>query len=214
MDKERNTERKFTQELDKMLAGEEPGPSSTIDEDYQTAIGFARRLIELRAEPSPAFESQLKERLLLKLSRREQETEAPVQAKRSWLWEGVRRLVPESMVLRAAAITSLVAIMTAGTLWGLGMFTQSQTPSLKPPLPPPQPPVTVEITTIRTTSPVDGEVECVRTETVEVMPAPSPGTAGPPVIYNCEETTWNFPSYHKKSNMEQQESIEYDYYRR
>ena len=218
MEKEENTERNFSQELDKMLAGEEPCPGAAPDEDYQSAISFAGRLVDSRPEPSPAFKSQLKERLLLKLSQHGVET--PEEAKWSRILEGVKRLVPERVILRAAAITSLVAIWAIGILWGAGVFSQPQTTSFqpqtisfRPPLSLPQPPVTVEITTIRSTCPAGGEANCSISETVELAPAPSPGASGPPVLYSWEETTWNFPSHHIKP-MEQRESIEYDYYRR
>ena len=211
MDKEENIKRKFSQELDKMLAGEEPVPDEAPGEDYHSVISFAGRLVGLRPKPSPAFRSQLKERLLLKLNQQEMET--PQEAKWSRILEGVKRLVPERVALRAAAITSLVAIWAIGVLWGAGVFSQPQAVSFRPPLPPPEPPVTVEITTIRSTCPAGGEANCSISETVEIAPAPSPGAPVPPVLYSWEETTWNFPSHHLKP-IEQRESIEYDYYRR
>ena len=212
MDKEENIKRKFSQELDKMLAGEEPGLGEAPDEDYQSVISFAGRLVGLRPEPSPAFKDQLKERLLFKLS--QQEVETSEEAKWSRILEGVKRLVPERVILRAAAITSMFAIWAIGVLWGAGVFSQPQTISFQPPLPPPEPPVTVEITTIRSTCLAGGEAKCSISETVEVIPAPSPGAYGSPMLYSWEETTWNSASHHTKPGMEQRESIEYDYYRR
>ena len=80
MGKGTNEEREFSENIDSLLAGEEVEVGEDVSEDYRTAINFAQKLTKLRAEPSPVFKAQLKERLLSKLV--EQEVEAARKKKR------------------------------------------------------------------------------------------------------------------------------------
>lgn len=139
MGREVDMEKEFSENIDRILAGQEVKVSADIDDDYRTALDLAQKLIRLRAVPSPSFKAQLKERLLLKLS--EQETKAPAGAKKNWLWEGLRHLVPHKMVWRAVTTTALVLVLAAvGVVWYIGSFTQAPPPSPAPvPAPPPAP---------------------------------------------------------------------------
>ena len=126
MRKRRDEERKFSENLDRLLAGKEVEPGEDMSEDYQTAVNFAQKLTEFRAEPSSEFKAQLKQRLLLELTK--QEVAAREKVKGNWFWEGLGRLVPQSPVWRTAAATLVVVIVVAGVLWRTGMFTP--TPAL------------------------------------------------------------------------------------
>ena len=95
MGKKFNEEKKFSEDVERLLAGEEVKGGKDADEDYRTAINFAQRLTELPAEPSSQFKDQLKQRLLLQLTR--QEVEAAREKERIVsFWEFLRSLVPQS----------------------------------------------------------------------------------------------------------------------
>ncbi len=122
MGKQRDEERKFSENLDRLLAGKEVEPGEDMSKDYQTAVNFAQKLTEFRAEPSSEFKARLKQRLLLEWTK--QDMAAREEAKGNWFREGLRRLVPQSPVWRTAAATLVVVIVVAGVLWRTGMFTQ------------------------------------------------------------------------------------------
>jgi len=123
MARERDEEREFIENIERLLAGEEVTVDKDMSEDYRTAFDFARKLTESRADPSPVFQQQLKDRLLLQLTKREMETRQKV--KLSSIWEFLGNLVPRSPVWRTAAATIVVVLVTVGVLWRTGMFTQA-----------------------------------------------------------------------------------------
>ena len=55
MGREDNIEKEFSEYLDRILAGEEVVVGDEASNDLRTALDFARRMIELRGEPSTAF---------------------------------------------------------------------------------------------------------------------------------------------------------------
>jgi len=122
MGREINEEQEFSENLDRLLAGEEVKASEDVSDDYQTTISFAQKLTKLGDEPSPSFKAQLKERLLQKLA--EQEA-ARQKEKGNWFWEGLRNLIPQNPVWRTATATVVVAVLAIVVLWGAGLFTQS-----------------------------------------------------------------------------------------
>ncbi len=128
MGKESNEEKRFSEDVERLLAGQEVEGGKDADKDYQTAINFAKKLAGFRADPSPSFRAQLKKRLLLKLA--QQEAEARQKAKGNWFWEGLRSLIPQSAVWRTATVTVVLMLMVAGSLWGAQVFTPS--PGLQP----------------------------------------------------------------------------------
>lgn len=123
MGKESNEEKRFSEDVERLLAGQEAEGGKDADKDYQTAINFAKKLTESRAHPSPAFKAQLKERLLLRLT--QQEAEARQKTRGNWLWEGLRNLIPQSAVWRTATVTVVLMLMVVGSLWGTEVFTPS-----------------------------------------------------------------------------------------
>jgi hypothetical protein len=53
MGKESNEEKQFSEDVDRLLAGQEVEGGKDADKDYQTAINFAKKLTEFHADPSP-----------------------------------------------------------------------------------------------------------------------------------------------------------------
>ena len=121
MGKETDDERQFSEKIDRLLAGEEVETGEDMNEDYRTAINFARKLVESRIDPPPEFKDKLKQRLLLEITR--QEVEAPQKEKANWLREGLARLVPQSPVWRTAGAMMVVMLLAVGVLWRTGVFT-------------------------------------------------------------------------------------------
>lgn len=124
MGKRPSEDRKFTENIDRLLAGEEPEGAEHMGEDFRTAINLAQKLTELRADPSAHFKDQLKQRLLSQLTRQEIEA-ARRKEKGLSFWEFLRNLVPESPAWRTAAATLVVVLITLGVLWRTGIFTQA-----------------------------------------------------------------------------------------
>lgn len=202
----KDVDKEFSEDIDRVLAGEEVKLGAKASDDYRAAIDFAQRLIRLRPTPSAFFEVKLRERLLQRLS--EQETKAPARAKESWLWEGLRRLVPRQLVWRAVTATLLVAIVASGVFWQMGGFTQPVTSPPRPLSPPPEQPVRMEITSVKTVC-LPGEIECISSETVAVIPSPLPMATTPPVIDHWEETVWHYPAGYERLKLGLGESVEY-----
>jgi hypothetical protein len=124
MGKETKEEREFSENIERLLAGEEVKAGEDMGEEYRTAINFAQKLIELRDEPSPHFKDRLKRQLLSKLA--EQEAEATRKKERAnRFWEALRNLVPQNPVWRTATATVVVAVLVIVVLWGSGTFTQA-----------------------------------------------------------------------------------------
>jgi len=122
MAREKDEEREFIENIERLLAGEEVTVGREKSEDYRTAFDFARKLTESRSDPSPVFKQQLKDRLLLRLTEREMEVRQKV--KFGSIWEFLANLVPRSPVWRTAAATLVIVLVTVGVLWRTGMFTR------------------------------------------------------------------------------------------
>lgn len=130
MGKESDEGKQFSEYLDRLLAGEDIEAGEDADEDYRTAINFAKKLTEFHADPSPHFKAKLKERLLLELAK--QEAASHQKERVNWFWEGLRNLIPQSAVWRTATVTVVLMLMVVGSLWGTGVFTPSVTPDGEP----------------------------------------------------------------------------------
>ena len=65
MGKERNEEQEFLENIERFLNGEEITPDEDSSEDVRSTMEFAKKLSELRTEPSPEFHQSLKSRLLI-----------------------------------------------------------------------------------------------------------------------------------------------------
>jgi len=119
-----NEMERFSQDIDRILAGEEVQASEAASDDYRTTLEFAQKLAGLRDAPSPSFQAQLKTRLLQRLS----EGAAP-EGKGDWL----KRLVPRRSfpaLITVPLSIFLLAILAGGLFAGMGGMA----------LPPPEPP--------------------------------------------------------------------------
>jgi hypothetical protein len=114
----------FSEELDRLLAGLpfKPGPSR--DEDLSSTLQFAQKIKDVRSEPSPAFQAQLKARILQKLEAAEQKKKA-----RSGWW---RQLIPERPVWQAVAVVGVV-LLAVGIIWASGVLRNQPSQIVSPP---------------------------------------------------------------------------------
>ncbi len=129
MGNEINEERQFSENIERLLGGEDVKAGQDVSEDYRTAVDFSKKLIECRQDPSPSFKARLKERLLLKLSKQEA---APRQKeKANWFWEGLKNLVPQNAAWRTATVTVVLMLVSVGVLWGTGILDQSTVTTVK-----------------------------------------------------------------------------------
>jgi hypothetical protein len=97
----------FTEKLDRLLAGEDTAPGAELNADLRSALEFARQMKTLRPAPSPAFQANLKARLLVKIN------ENAAAEKSGWFW----RLIPREPVWQAAAVL-LVIVVVGVAIWG------------------------------------------------------------------------------------------------
>ncbi len=116
MGKDSISEKKFTEYVDKVLAGGEVSVNEELSDDLRSALDFARTMLANRDEPSPAYRAHLRERLLRKLA--EQEAAASAAAQKRDLWEWVRQLFSQEYVLRIATGVALVVLLVViGSVW-------------------------------------------------------------------------------------------------
>ncbi|MDO8490459.1 MAG: hypothetical protein Q7T04_00405, partial [Dehalococcoidia bacterium] len=64
MTSENELERRFSENIDRLLAGEAVEADPSVADDTRTAQAFAQKMIALRGSPSAQFQAQLKARLL------------------------------------------------------------------------------------------------------------------------------------------------------
>ena len=118
MGREHDVEKLFSEQLDRLLAGEDLKADAEIGDDMRAALDFARKMITVTPKPSPSFEGQLKTRLLHKLDETREETR---REERGWLW----RLVPRQPVWRAVAVSLLVIVIGIG-IWASSALLPSE----------------------------------------------------------------------------------------
>ena len=58
MGREPEIEKKFSENLDRILAGEEIKPDPAMDDDLRSALDFSTRIKDLRASPTQQFQAQ------------------------------------------------------------------------------------------------------------------------------------------------------------
>ncbi len=126
MGKERNEEQEFLRDVDRFLNGEEVSPGEDASEEARSTTEFAKKLTELRADPSPEFQERLKSKLLRKLT--EQELAARERAGSGWFTGFLDRLFPQSPVWRTAVVTVAIVVVATGVMWRTGLFTTTVTP--------------------------------------------------------------------------------------
>lgn len=123
MGSERDVERKFSEQVDRLLAGEEVKIDAAAEKESGAELDTARKIIALRPAPSSQFQTALKQRLLRKLA--EQETATRSKEKENWLW----KLLPRQRAWQAA-VAMLLIVVVGGIIWGRGIFKPEVTPPL------------------------------------------------------------------------------------
>ena len=124
MGREINDDKEFSEQIDRLLAGQEVEVGEDVSEDFRTAIQFANKLKRLGDQPSPVFKDQLRRRLLLEMAEKEATAEAK-KVRRTSFWEVLINLVPRSPIWRTATATVAVAVLAAVVFWGSGIFIQA-----------------------------------------------------------------------------------------
>jgi len=203
--KKSNFDKEFSEAIDRMVAGEKVESYADMPDDYQEAIDFAQKLIELKGAPRPSFKAELKDSLLSKLN--EMERERP---KSNRFWEKLRHIVPQRPMWRAVAASLVVIAVAGGVIWETGVFTQPMTPPSKTLLPPLQQPVMLEVTSVKTTYSLGGETEFISSKTTVVTPLPPQMATTPLETEHWEETVWYSPMSCGKPNLGPEGSVEYN----
>jgi len=115
MERDKAKELKFTEYLDRVLAGEEVIPGDEMDAELRSVLDFARTMLAGRDEPSPDFRAHLRESLLQKLAAQE---EASSTRSRTKFLDWLGHLSPQQPVWRFIASAALVVLLiVAGAVW-------------------------------------------------------------------------------------------------
>jgi hypothetical protein len=118
MGRERDMEKKFTENLDRILAGKEVPVDPSVDKELRDALDFARKMTAFGATPSAEYQARLKARLLQKLAERE------ALKKESSFWNIFR-----SRPVWQGVVAALFVIIIISVVWRAGFFQ----PSISPP---------------------------------------------------------------------------------
>ncbi len=116
MSRDNEEARQFNKEVERLLEGGEPAAGAVGD---AKTLDFARKLLQARAEPAPAFRQGLKERLLARLAAEEVAAARP----RRGILDFLKGLVPQSPVWRTAAVSVAVVLLAFAISWRAGFFT-------------------------------------------------------------------------------------------
>jgi hypothetical protein len=109
-------EKQFNAQLDRLLNGYDTGLEGSVDDDLGTALKFARKMVNLRPDPSRVFEVRLREKLTAQLES---------QSARNQGW--ISRLISHQPIWQAAAGV-VVVLVIASLLWLTGIFDSSRLP--------------------------------------------------------------------------------------
>ncbi len=126
MDRSRE-DKELLKNIEDLLAGREATLPGDASDDCRTAVDFARKLVEHRVEPSPAFAANLRQRLLTKQAALEAGTVR--EERKAGFWDFLGNIVPRCAVWQAAAATLLLMVMAAGVLWQTGVFSPASAPA-------------------------------------------------------------------------------------
>jgi hypothetical protein len=118
MKKESEEAKLFSEQLDRMLAGEEIKTGGEMNDDLRQALNFAGEIKAMRSEPSPQYHDLLKNKLLANIRAGEAETEQ----KLSWLDKFVRQPVWRTVT------TVVVIAIISGIIWAAGFFKEPGSP--------------------------------------------------------------------------------------
>jgi hypothetical protein len=130
-EEERKEAGRFSEKLDRLIGNKSAQPDSDINPDCRSALLFAARMQECRAEPSAEFKENLKQKLLLKLT---QEEYARKQRSPSF-FENALNVFRANTGVRAAGISVAIIVIALLVFWKIGFFSQTNPPVVV--LPPP-----------------------------------------------------------------------------
>ncbi len=128
MDKD-NKEQQFSGDIDRLITGEKPEEIKPPEDDYNKNIQFAEKMLDSRAEPSPAFKENLRKQLLAKLVEKEMEIERGRERTKGF-WETVKNVIPRSPAWRTVTATIALFALVLIVVWQLGVFTGPSSPPM------------------------------------------------------------------------------------
>ncbi|MBI2854201.1 MAG: hypothetical protein HYX87_04680 [Chloroflexi bacterium] len=134
-------EKRFSEDVDRQLAGQEVDSGAQTSEQYRDALTVSRKLIECRADIRPAFQAQLKHRLTSRLMEQEVDMRESERRREGLpLWRRLGSLMARNPALSTATMTFVFALLSLAALWRIGMFsTASPEASVTQIEPSPQP---------------------------------------------------------------------------
>ncbi len=163
MDKGNKKEQQFGNDIDRLIDGDQPVIKEASDKEYTENVQFAKKMVDSRIEPTPAFKENLRTRLLSKITERELEDERKgINARGFWLWVG--NIIPRSPAWRTVAAVVAVFIITFIIVWRLGILAGPTNPppilgSTSPPIATVKGPIEVTATTSKSTYVVGEEID-------------------------------------------------------
>jgi hypothetical protein len=114
-------ERRFSEDLDRILAGDEITLDDKPHNDDRADLEFARKMIEHRVNPSPSFEARLREKLLSRLEENEARTH-----QRSF-WTGIVHAFHKPAWSTILPVT-LALVLIFSIVWNSGILPFNQSP--------------------------------------------------------------------------------------
>jgi hypothetical protein len=114
----------FSDNLDRLLAGEEVQTGSITSDELLSALDFAKKMTILRNDPSAPFQANLKARLLQRLADREAAGETS--------WFG--RMFGGQRIWMTAAVCAALLILVGGVLWKTGVINPPGSNWVSPPV--------------------------------------------------------------------------------
>jgi hypothetical protein len=115
MPEKRPAEKQFSENVDRLIAGQEVRDVPETDLDLKSALDFARLIKHRQPQPSPRFQAELQARLLEKLEQSQNESPA------TWFQRLWPRLIPHQPVWQAALAVLVILIIggaVLGVIWG------------------------------------------------------------------------------------------------
>ncbi len=115
MKKDSSEEKLFLEYLDRLLAGEQIAVGGEVSDEARAALEHAWKMMALRQEPSAAFRTELRNRLLRQMAQKRESTS------RAGFWERFDSVLPPKPVLVAAVSTVAVLLLAfVGVVWYAG----------------------------------------------------------------------------------------------
>ena len=112
MNRAAERERAFSEDIDRILAGQAMAGEHPDDPEYRNALRFASKMAQTRPSPSPAWRAEVKARLM---SLAASEVEGRRQVRRRW-FDFIRQ--PAWQAMTAAVVLVMVGVL----VWASGVF--------------------------------------------------------------------------------------------